>query len=163
VCPEPVRAADGGVRRNEVDRSSGDGVVRGHPVRDELSRPERPQRDGAEERSGRHERGEAWQPSRAEHGACDEERGDRRGVVELDRRLRRRLREQVRGELGQGGDEEQRRGQEEPGERKRELEEVRQVAALGHSLEERERIGERLLDDACGGPADRVVAVVEGG
>lgn len=137
--------------------------MRGHPVRDELSRPERPQHDGAGERGGRHERSKPRQARRGEHGAGDEEGGDRRGVVELDRGLGRRLREQVGGELRQGCDEEQWCSQEQARERKRQLEEVRQVAPLGHGLEERERIGERLLDDARGRSADGVVAVVEGG
>jgi hypothetical protein len=137
--------------------------MRGHPVRGELSRPERSQRDGAGERGGRHERGKPRQPRRGEHGARDEEGGDRRRVMELDRGLGRRLREQVGGELRHSCDEDERRGQEQARERKRELEEVRQVAPLGHSLEERERIGERLLDDACGRSADGVVTVVEGG
>jgi hypothetical protein len=105
VGAQTVRAADRRVGWDEADGSGSDAIMGGHPVGDELARPQRPEHHGAGERGGKGDGCEARHPSRSEHGAGDEEGNNRRRVVELDRRLGRGLGEEIRGELWQRRDE----------------------------------------------------------
>jgi hypothetical protein len=82
--------------------------------------------------------------------------------VKFDRRLGRNLREQVGGELGQGREDQEWRGQEQADEGQRELEQVREIASLRYGPDQDERVGERGLDDSPGRAANGVVALVEG-
>jgi hypothetical protein len=86
--------------------------VVGDTVGPKLPRPERPEKDRAGEGGDQHDGDEARRPCGSEDRAGDEEGGDRRGVVELDRRLVRDLREQVGGELRDRREEHQRREEE---------------------------------------------------
>jgi hypothetical protein len=81
--------------------------------------------------------------------------------VEFDRGLGRNLGKQVRDELGQRRQEQERRGEKHADKREGELEQVRQVSALGERADQNERVGERGLDDPRRRAADRGVALVE--
>src|SRR4029450_5277635 len=117
--------------------------------------PEWPEEDRSGERSGEEERYEPGEAGCAEDRSDNEERDDRCRVVQLDRRLRRRSRQQVRGKPRQLGDEEARGRQKEPKDRQRELEQVVQVAPFGYRSEESERVGDGGLEDPARGAADR--------
>jgi hypothetical protein len=147
VRAEAVRAADRCPGGNEIDRASGDAIVVRDAVGSELARAEWPENNGAEGGGDEEDGDEARKPGRTEDRTCDEERRDRRGVVELDRRLSRDVGEEVRRELGQSGKQQERRCEEEPGERQRELKEIREVTSLRYRAQDDEWIGDRCLDD----------------
>ena len=130
-----------------------------------------PERDRAERvvgRDGEHDRGsgerggEVRPVSRYSRGAehrCGHQHRDQPGrVVEADRRLRGRRREQVGGELRNGGDEHERREQREQAERNQKLQQVAQAAPGERGGDDLPRVGDRGAQDPAGRSADLVVA-----
>jgi hypothetical protein len=162
VRAQPVRTADRRAGRDQVDGALRDPVVVGDAIRAQLTGPEGSEENCSGQRCGQHDRSKSGHPGHTKDGSCDQERRDRCRVVEFDRGLGRNLREQVRDELGQRRQEQERRGEKHGGERERKLEQVGQISALGERADQNERVGERGLDDPRRRPSDRGVALVEG-
>jgi len=161
VGTEAVRAADRGRRRDQVERAGGDAVVFGSLVWDELPGPERAHDDGPDHCGGQRQGREPRKPCDAEYGGGNQERDDRRRVVELDRGLGRDVGEEIGAELRERGDEQERRGQEHPRERQPELQEVGDVAAFRDRADQRQRVRDSSAHDPPERAADGVVALVE--
>ncbi len=133
---ERVGRAHHRARRDQAHGPLRDPIVRGDarhegavglPAREEAPQRNRAEDEVADQRDADrdHRHGHRPpQPRRAEH-ARDDERSDQPcGVVEVDRLLGRRPREQVEREVGHRGDEDERREEEEPGEREPEVQQV---------------------------------------
>ena len=173
MAAERVRRGDDGVVRDQAQRPRSDAVVLADDVlarAELLAAGERaPQRHGSEH-VVRRERDEdepgdevpsGPQPGRAEHGGGDEPGDGRSRVVEVDRLLRARRREQVGEELGQRGRGGERREERQRRERQQELEQVRDAVAVEHLAEHAQRIGDERLGDPERAAADLAVATVE--
>ena len=81
--------------------------------------------------------------------------------MEADRRLRLRRGEEVERELREGGDERERRGEEEAGEREGEIGEVAKRAVVEGLVEDADRMRHRRPQHAARRAADLAVAGVE--
>jgi len=158
------------VRRDQLQRLGRDAVVLAHLRRVGLhlasGREPAPDRHGPEEvvgddaaddddRRGRHAR---RQPLGAEDGRGDQDRNQSRRVVEADRGLRGRGREQVHRELWERCDEQEGRQHDEPGERQDQAGDVAEAAAGEGGREDLEWVGQRRVDDSPGRAADLAVA-----
>ena len=96
--------------------------------------------------------------------ACDDERRDQpRGVVEVQRGLVRVLRQDVQRGLGERGEQQPRREQEQESERHEHVREVVDVAARERVLEHGQRMREQRLQNSSRRAADLAVARIERG